>query len=244
MFRLILPFLSQMLNRKQIKKKKRRKTRKEVQDESCWTMEPSWKSWNSGGGSGMGVGVGWGRGFVITRKGVPLGWRGWGHRVRSSVTLSRHWKIPGSQKGPIIHEAYISSVTSQLFIGKISSPLGGEGKGPFSSSSSVPSSPSPGCLARSRIPAPSQVPGAPLHGWWGRDLSPGHFIEESPWVLAASATDASDLGHVQHIRAMGKSLFLFDVLIRFFKLSIYCPHSITRRWKKKSNLKHPLFSPP
>lgn len=78
----------------------------------------------------MGVGVGWAGHFIIIRKGVPPRGR-CGHPSEVSVTLSRHWKIPGSQKGQIIHEAYISTETSQLFIGKISSLLGGEGKSAF-----------------------------------------------------------------------------------------------------------------
>lgn len=48
----------------------------------------------------MGVGVGWGRGFVITRKGVPLGWRGWGAQSQKLCDLVQTLKDSWIPKRP------------------------------------------------------------------------------------------------------------------------------------------------
>lgn len=77
----------------------------------------------------MRVGVEWGGHFIIIRKGVPPRGR-CGHPSEAFVTLSRHWKIPGSQKGQIIHEAYISTETSHYLLEKYLL-LGGERKRAF-----------------------------------------------------------------------------------------------------------------
>lgn len=106
-------------------------------------------------GRGSGGEEGWGGGVPSLPAGraCPPGERQ--ASVTSSVTPSRHGKIPGSQKGQIIHGAYISLETSLLFIGKTSSLRGGTGP---SSSSSISTG-----LAGSCIPAPSQGPGALPH---------------------------------------------------------------------------------
>lgn len=124
-FHLILPSLSCLKEGKHKTGKKKNNSGWELLENRAklWALQFRGREWDGSRG-----GMGWSLHYHQEGS-APRG--RCGHPSEASVTLSRHWKFLGSRKGQIIHEAYISAEIPRLFIGKISSLLGGEGKRAF-----------------------------------------------------------------------------------------------------------------
>ena len=158
---------------------------------------------------------------IIIRKGAPPPQGRYGRLSEVfSMTLCRHWEIPGSLKGQIIQGLYFIWDFTVIYWKNISSRRGGREHSLPSSSSPPPHPllpfPSSQQLGQELHSIPSQVPGAHHHGWGGSVLSLGHVMEESPGPLTDPVKNAFDLCPIQQGRAVGKSFFsLLDMLTYF-----------------------------